>query len=60
MRGSRENVEVTVSIEDNIDGGTDVVENVELDIDNAEMVEELVVLLVIVEKCEPNSGQKMR
>ncbi len=49
-----------MSIEDNIDGGTDVVENVELDIDNAEMVEELVVLLVIVEKCEPNSGQKMR
>lgn len=31
-----------MSMEDVVDGGVDVTENVELDVDNVEMVEELV------------------
>ncbi len=56
VEGGREDVEVTVSVEDVVDGGADVVENVELDVDDVEMVEELVLLLVVLGKCEPNSG----
>ncbi len=60
VEGGREDVEVTVSAEDVVDGGADVVENVELDVDDVEMVEVLLLLLLVVlQNCEPDSGQKV-
>lgn len=58
VEGTREDIVVTMRIED-VGGGADVFENVKLDVNVGEMVAELVVAMVILGKCEPNSEQKI-
>ncbi|KAK0217310.1 hypothetical protein IW262DRAFT_1464372 [Armillaria fumosa] len=56
VEGGREDVDVMVNVEDDVDGGADVVENVELDVNDVEMV---LVLLVALEKCGLNLRLKI-